>query len=137
MAMIRAARTIVLVLILSVAPLAAGADDLEDFADAVERAELQYRLALRTLESSGRQQTAAEVRLFREALQDVIARLDNNRPAQFEGDSSYAAAMMQLDMAIVGALIVIDIGSREAARAALEPIGEKLAKLRERMEQQQ
>ncbi len=137
MAMIRAARTIFLVLIVSAAPLAAGAGDLEDFADAVERAELQYRMALRTLESSGRKETAAEVRLFREALQDVIERLDSHRPAQLEGDSSYAAAMMQIDMAIVGALIVIDIGSRESARAALEPIGEKLAKLRERVDQQQ
>jgi hypothetical protein len=136
MAMISAARTIFLVLILSAAPLAAGADDLEDFAEAVERAELQYRIALRTLESSGREQTAAEVRLFREALQHVIARLDSNRPAQFESDSSYAATMMQIDTAIVGALIVIDIGSRESARAALEPIGERLAKLREQVEQQ-
>ena len=42
--------------------------------------------------------------------------------------------MMQIDMAIIGALIVIDIGSREAARAALTPIGERLAKLRERVE---
>ena len=41
--------------------------------------------------------------------------------------------MLQIDMAIVGALIVIDIGSREAARAALTPIGERLAKLRERV----
>jgi hypothetical protein len=41
---------------------------------------LQYRLALRTLESSSREQTAAEVRMFREACQDVIARLDSNRP---------------------------------------------------------
>ena len=40
--------------------------------------------------------------------------------------------MMQIDMAVVGALIVIDIGSREAARAALTPIGDTLAKLRER-----
>ena len=43
--------------------------------------------------------------------------------------------MLQIDMAIVAALIVIDIGSREAARAALAPIGERLAKLRERVEQ--
>ena len=38
-------------------------------------------------------------------------------------------------MRLVGALIVIDIGSRDAARAALAPIGERLAKLRERVEQ--
>ena len=59
-------------LILAAAPLAAGADDLR-IGRAVERAELQYRIALRTLESSGRDETAAEVRLFREALQDAIS----------------------------------------------------------------
>jgi hypothetical protein len=126
-------RRIVIALALAIAPLATAADDLADFADAVERAELQYRLALRTLESSGREQTAAEVRHFREVLQEVIGRLESNRPVQFEDDNSYAATMMQIDTAIVGALIVIDIGSREAARAALAPIGETLAKLRERM----
>jgi hypothetical protein len=37
---------------------------------------------------------------------------------------------MQIDMSIVGALIVISIGSREAARDALAPIGDTLASLR-------
>ncbi len=96
---------------------------------------MQYRIALRTLESAGRDETAAEVRLFREALQDAIARLDDEqRPPKSESDDSYAGTMLQIDMAIVGALIVIDIGSREAARAALAPIGERLAKLRERVD---
>ena len=125
-------RTILLTLMLAAAPLPASAEDRKDVAHAVERAELQYRIALRTLESSGRDETAAEVRLFREALQDIIARLDSNRPAGSEGHDPYAATMMQVDMAVVGALIVIDIGSREAARAALAPIGETLTKLRER-----
>jgi hypothetical protein len=40
--------------------------------------------------------------------------------------------MLRLDTAVVGALIVIDFGSRDAA---LAPIGEILAKLRERVEQ--
>jgi hypothetical protein len=133
MAIVTAARTILLALILA-APLPVAADDLKDFADAVESAELQYRIALRTLESAGREQTAAEVRLFRDALQEAIARLDKRGPVKSDGDESYAASMLQIDMAIIGALIVIDIGSREAARAALTPIGERLAKLRERVE---
>jgi hypothetical protein len=133
MAMFTAARTLLLALILASAP-PARADDLAGFADAVERAELQYRIALRTLESSGREQTAAEVRVFREALQEAIARLDQHGAAKSESDDSYAASMLQIDVAIIGALIVIDIGSREAARAALSPIGERLAKLRERVE---
>ena len=36
---------------------------------------------------------------------------------------------MQIDMRIVSALIVIDIGSREAARDALAPIAETLSRL--------
>ena len=95
--MFAAARTILLALILAAVPLLAGADDLQDFETAVERAELQYRIALRTLESSGRDETAAEVRLFREAWQHVIAQLDSNRPAQFEGDESYARTMTEID----------------------------------------
>ena len=133
MAMVTVIRAVLLALLLT-APLSAGADDLGAFADAVERAELQYRIALRTLESSGREQTAAEVRLFRDALQQAVARLDERPLPKPDGDESYAAAMMQIDMAVIGALIVIDIGSREAARAALTPIGERLTQLRERVE---
>ena len=36
---------------------------------------------------------------------------------------------MQLDVSIVGVLLVIDFGSREAARNALAPIGQSLAEL--------
>ena len=125
---------VLLALFLAATALPAGADDLKDFAEAVEHAELQYRIALRTLESSGREQTAAEVRLFRDALQEAVARLDKHPPPKSDGDESYAASMMQIDMAVIGALIVIDIGSREAARAALSPIGERLTQLRERVE---
>jgi hypothetical protein len=132
--MLNALRTTLLTLILAAAPLPAAATDLEDFAAAVERAEIQYRLALRAVETSGRDQTSAEVALFREAWQEAIAQLDNRRPAEFEDDESYAATMLEVDMALVGAMIVIDIGSREGARAALTPIGEKLAKLRDRVE---
>jgi hypothetical protein len=130
--MINALRPVLLTLLLAITPIGVAADDLADFSKALERAELQYRIALRTLESAGRDETATEVRLLREAWQNVITRLDHNRPAQFEGDDSYAATMMEIDVSMVGAMIVIDIGSREAARAALAPIGETLAKLRER-----
>jgi hypothetical protein len=133
-AMFTALRMILLTLVLATAPLAAAADDLEDFAAAIERAEIQYRMALRTLESRGRDETSAEVHLLREAWQEVIARLDNHRPAEIEDDETYAVTMTEIDTALVGAMIVIDIGSREGARAALAPIGEKLAKLRDRME---
>ena len=125
-------RTILLALALGAWP--AAADDLGDFAAAVERAAAQYHFALRTLESSGREQTATEVRLFRQEWQSLIDRLDQKRPAEFEGDDFFAATMTQVDMSLVAALIVIDLGSREAAREALTPIGATLTKLRKRAE---
>jgi hypothetical protein len=125
-------RTILLALALGAWPVAA--DDLGDFAAAVERAAAQYHFTLRTLESSGREQTAAEVRLLRQEWQGLIERLDNKRPAEFEGDDFYASVMTEVDMRLVTTMIVIDIGSREAAREALTPIGATLAKLRERAE---
>jgi hypothetical protein len=101
---------------------------------ALERAAAQYHHALRTLETAGRDETAAEVRLFRRAWQTVIDRLDNHRPAEFEGDEFFAMTMTEIDAQLVGAMIVIDIGGRDAARTALAPIGETLEKLRERTE---
>ena len=125
-------RTILLALALGASP--AAADNLGDFAAAVERAAAQYHFALRTLETSGREQTAAEVGLLRQEWQGLIDRLDNHRPAEFDGDDFYASIMTEVDMRLVTAMIVIDIGSREAAREALAPIGATLARLRERAE---
>lgn len=116
------------------AGLPAAADDLGEFTAAVDRAAAQYHFALRALETSGREQTAAEVRLLRQAWQGVIDRLDQRRPAEFEGDDYFARTMTEVDTALVAAMIVIDIGSRDAARDALAPIGATLAKLRERAE---
>jgi hypothetical protein len=117
-------------MLLALVMLTAGAEagDRADFHAAVERASEQYRVALQTLESRGREETAAAVREFREAWQAVIDRFEKNPPAG-AGDEQQAATFMQVDMRIVGALIVIDIGSREAARAALAPIAQTLAQL--------
>ena len=130
MAMIAYARTVVLSLALAALP--AAADDREDFAAAVERVAAQYNFALRAVETSGREQTAVEVRLLRQEWQGLIDRLEHKRPAEFDGDDFYAITITEVDALLVGALIVIDIGSRDAARAALAPIGQTLAKLRER-----
>ena len=110
----------------------AAASEFKDFGAAVDRADAQYRIALRTLETAGREQTAAEVRMFRQTWQDIIDRYETSRPAEFEGDDFNAATFTEIDVRLVGALIVIDIGSREAAREALKPIGDTLAQLRER-----
>lgn len=125
-------RTILLVLAVTAPPVAAT--ELQDFAAALDCAAAQYHFALRTLETSSREQTAAEVRLFRQEWQGLIDRLDHKRPAEFDGDDFYAVTLTDIDMRLVAALIVIDIGSREAAREALAPIGETLTRLRERLE---
>jgi hypothetical protein len=132
MAMIAYARTVVLSLAFALAALSAAADDLQNFAAAVERVAAQYNFALRAVDTSGREQSAAEVRLLRQEWQGLIDRLEHKRPSEFDGDDFYAITMTEVDALLVGALIVIDIGSRDAARAALAPIGETLAKLRER-----
>jgi aminoglycoside/choline kinase family phosphotransferase len=114
-------------LILQILMLPAGAGERAEFDAAVAQATAQYRVALKTLETRGREETAAEVARFRAAFQQVIDRFDANRSTF--GDRDYAGLLMQLDARIVGAMIVIDFGSREAARDALAPIGETLSEL--------
>jgi hypothetical protein len=105
------------------------ADDAADFHAAVAAATAQYRVAMSTLERSGQEQTAAEVRHFREVWQAVIDRAGANRPAAYATTEQFFSMLMQVDTSIVGALLVIDIGSREAARTALAPIEEILLRM--------
>lgn len=106
----------------------AGADERADFEAAFRLADAQYRIALKTLETSGREETSAEVSRLRDAFQAVIQQFDEHRGA-LGGDDDYAGMLMQLDARIVGVLLVIDFGSREAARDALTPIGQTLSEL--------
>jgi hypothetical protein len=115
-------------LILPWPPVAAGADEHADLQAALRLATAQYQVALRTLETRGREETAAEVSRLRAAFQAVIQEFNANRAA-LDGDQDYAGALMQLDVGIIGVLLVIDLGSREAAREALMPIGRSLAEL--------
>jgi hypothetical protein len=112
--------------------LPAKADELADFHAAVVQASAQYRAAMSILEASGREETSAAVQRFRQTWQAVIDRFAANPPAAFADDDQYAGMFMLVDTRIVGALIVIDIGSREAARDALAPIAETLSQLRAR-----
>ena len=107
---------------------AAGADEHADLHAALALADAQYQVARKTLETRGREETAVEVSRLREALHAVIEHFDANRSA-LGLDPDYAATLMQLDVSIVGVLLVIDFGSREAARDALAPIGQSLAEL--------
>jgi len=105
------------------------ADELADFQAAVERAAGEYRLALRTLETRGQDETAAAVHRLRAAWQAIGERFGANRPAAFADDENFAGMFMQIDVGLVGVLLIIDLGNRDGARAALAPIGETLARL--------
>jgi hypothetical protein len=105
---------------------AAGADQLADFQAALELASAQYQVARKTLETRGREETAAEVSRLREAFHTV---LEQASLSALRLDPDYAGTLMQLDVSIVGVLLLIDFGSREAARDALAPIGQSLTEL--------
>ena len=107
---------------------AAGADQRAELEAAFKLASAQYQVALKTLETRGREETSAEVGRLRETFQAVIQQFDANRAA-LGLDQDYAGMLMQLDVSIVGVMLVIDFGSREAARDALTPIGASLAEL--------
>src|SRR5262249_31077467 len=109
-------------------PRPAGADERADLQAALSLATAPHQVALKTLETRGRDETAAEVARLREAFQAVIAKFDANRAA-LGGDQDYAGALLQLDTSIVGVMLVVDFGSREAAREALVPIGRSLSEL--------
>jgi hypothetical protein len=110
---------------------AAGADERSELAAAFKLASAQYQVALKTLETRSRDETAAKVYRLREAFQAVIQQFDANRTA-LGLDPDYDGMLMQLDVSMVGVMLVIDFGSREAARDALTPIGQSLADLEAR-----
>jgi hypothetical protein len=110
-------------------PASARADELADFHAAVIEAAAQYRVALTTLETSGRDETAAEVRRFRQAWQAVIERFGRIRTIDRAHDPELAATFMQVDVRIIGTLLVIEMGNRDAARDSLAPIAEVLVSL--------
>jgi hypothetical protein len=92
---------------------------------------MQYRVAMSPLERSGQEETAAEVRHFRQAWQAVIERAGANLPAAYATTEEYYGMLMQVDTSIVGALLVIDLGSRDAARKSLAPIEEILLRMQD------
>jgi len=68
-------------------------------------------------------------------LQDLagLDSLPRTMGATMLDDESYGTMFMQLDVSLIGVLLVIDLGSRDAARAALPPIEDTLTKLAERL----
>lgn len=118
-----------LALVLIGQPLPAAADELADFHAAIEVATAEYNTAVHTLETRGQAETAAAVTRFRQAWQAISERFAAHRPEAFADDTTLPATFMQVDVRIVGVLMVIDMGNREAARDALAPIAQTLAGL--------
>jgi hypothetical protein len=127
-------RTILTALAVALAAAPATANDAGEFAAAIERVAAQYHFTLQALETSGREQTAAEVRLLRQEWQSLVERYAATHQSEFEDSEPLTTTFTVIDTSLVGALIVIDIGSRDAAREALKPVGDTLARLRERTE---
>ena len=109
--------------------LSVHGDDVADFHAAVEEATAEYRVARATLETSGQQETAAAVQRFRWAWQSLNERFVKPPPAPFADDPDYPTMFMQVDVQLIGVLLTIDMGNRDAARNGLAPIGDTLARL--------
>jgi len=116
----------VLLAVLVLQRVPAGAGEPDDFQTAVEDASARCRLALRILETEGQRETAAAVHSFRQSWQRVVERYGAIRPAAATDDT---AMFLDVDMRIVGVLLVIDLGNRDAARTGLEAIESKVTEL--------
>jgi hypothetical protein len=112
--------------------LPAAADDFADFQVALARATTDYDAAMHTIDHGSREEATAAVSRLRQSCQTAAEQFRAAKPAAFAGDKTLGAAFVQVDAGLVGALLVIEMGSRDAARAALAPIAETLARLRVR-----
>jgi hypothetical protein len=114
--------------------LPARSDELADFHAAVEQASADYRTAMATLETQGQQETSAAVNRLRQSWQSINDRFGRDRPAVFADDEQYASMFMLVDTRLIGVLLTIDMGNRNAAREGLAPIEETLSRLSARSE---
>jgi hypothetical protein len=119
--------SVALLLALAVFASPVSGDELADFHAAVQDATVAYDRAMATLETRGQDETAAAVHRLRAAWQTIAERFGAKRP--IADDENFAAMLMQVDVSLVGVLLVIDLGNRDGARAALAPVGETLARL--------
>jgi hypothetical protein len=101
----------------------AGADERDDFQAALEDASARCRTALQILETESQQNTAAAVHRFRQSWQRVM---DRHGAIRTDTRTEDAALFLDVDMRIIGVILVIDLGNRDAARSALEAIDNKL-----------
>jgi hypothetical protein len=109
-----------------------AADELGDFRAALDETTDAYNSAMAILQTRGQDETAAAVHRLRARWQTMAERFAGRRPAAFADDENFTAMFMQIDMSLVGVLLVIDLGNRDGAKAALTQVGEALAQLAQR-----
>jgi hypothetical protein len=110
---------------------AVRADELADFHAAVELVSAECRSAMDVLETSGPEATAAAVGRVRRSWQVVVQRFGAHPPVIFDRQD-YTTTMLDVDVRLVGALIIINAGRRDGARQALAGIDEILSRLETR-----
>jgi hypothetical protein len=122
-------RLVLAILFVLALSLSVRSDELAEFHAAVDLAAAQHRVAMDTLETSGQQETAAAVQQLRQVWQGINERFVKNPPAPFANDEKYPTMFMLVDTQLVGVLLVIEMGNRDAARNGLAPVGATLAQL--------
>jgi len=105
------------------------ADDRADFHAAIEGVLDQYHFTLSVLETSSQEQTASEVSRLRQMWQSIASRFGARRPEAFADDDGYGGLLLQVDVSLVGVLLVIELGNRDGARSALSSIEDTLTRL--------
>ena len=125
-------RAMLLAILLAAAAGSAAAQPVapETFAGAWQETSAEYQATLRTLETQGRDETAAAVHRLRQSCQQLADRFVCDPPPHLAGDPDWPADFMQIDVRLVGALLVIEMGSQDGARRSLAPLAETLARLR-------
>jgi hypothetical protein len=130
----QALRAIALAVVLQMAAAGpAPADALADFQATVTAAEAQLRIAMTTLATRGQAETAREVQRLRQAWQELAAGFNTIRIADDAADQELAAGFVHGDVRLVGVLLVIELGNREAAQDGLAPMVDMLRALRARV----
>ena len=106
---------------------AAQTSGAANFDGALEETSAEYQTAMRTLETRGREETAAAVHRLRQSFQQLAERFAADRPPHLAGEAEWPGEFMQIDVRLVGVLLVIDMGSRDGcasgADAARRDIG--------------
>jgi hypothetical protein len=110
------------------------ADTLTDFRTALAQASERHEDAAAAVATGSQEEAKVAVHQLRQVWQDINVRFTGERPAPLVGDEAFGTMFMQIDMRLIGTLLVIDMGNRDAARNSLAPLADLLAQLRTRTE---